>query len=73
MGNPAGGLLLLLVGVMLLLMFVTGRLEWLFSLAHDVNSARTDGYRPGPPATAATGVAAAAAKPGSSLPTYRAP
>lgn len=49
-GNSAGPLLLLLVGVMLLFMFVTGRLEWLFSLARDVNNARTDGFRPGPPA-----------------------
>jgi len=46
-GNTPGGLLLLLTGVMLLLMFVTGRLEWLFSLARDVNDARTDGFQGG--------------------------
>ena len=38
--NPAAGLLLLLVGVMLLLMYVTGRLDWLFSIGKQVDAAR---------------------------------
>jgi uncharacterized iron-regulated membrane protein len=32
MGNPAGGLLLLLLGLYLLLAFFSGRLEWLFRI-----------------------------------------
>lgn len=51
MRNSAGGLVLLGAGVMILLMFFTGRLEWLFQLGRDVNAART-------PAPAATGTGA---------------
>lgn len=57
-GNPAAGLLLLLVGVFLLLSFVTGRLDWLFSLGHDVEAARTGAVAASPGATPATGAAA---------------
>ena len=32
MGNPTAGILMLLVGTMLLMMFVTGRLDWLTRL-----------------------------------------
>lgn len=40
-GASAGGLLLLGVGVMLLVMYVTGRLDWLFALGRDANALRT--------------------------------
>lgn len=52
-GGGAGGLLLLGVGVMLLMMYVTGRLEWLFALGHDANALRTG-------SSGATGTGAAA-------------
>lgn len=45
-GAGAGGLLLLGVGVMLLLMYVTGRLDWLFSLGADANALRTGASAP---------------------------
>lgn len=56
-GAGAGGLLLLGVGVMLLMMYVTGRLDWLFRLGRDANALR-EGEPPA--AAAATGVAAVA-------------
>lgn len=43
MRGSAGGLVLLGAGVMILLMFFTGRLEWLFQLGRDVDAARTPG------------------------------
>lgn len=65
----AGGLLLLGVGVMLLMMYVTGRLEWLFAVGRDANALRagasstdataaraaTSGRKPSAPAVAAKG------------------
>ena len=57
----AGGLLLLGVGVMLLMMYVTGRLEWLFAIGRDANALRTAeqaqaaGRKPSAPALAAKG------------------
>ena len=50
-GNPAAGLLLLVVGVFLLLSYFTGRLDWLFALGRDVNAGRTGAAAP-PPAGA---------------------
>lgn len=39
-GNPAAGLLVLLVGLYLLLAYFAGRLEWLFSLQKAAGAAR---------------------------------
>lgn len=39
-GNPAAGLLLLLLGVYLLFAFLTGQLEWLFRLGDAIGAAR---------------------------------
>lgn len=37
-GNPTAGILMLLVGVMLLMMFVTGRLDWLTRLTQETRA-----------------------------------
>lgn len=76
MGNPAGGLLLMLVGVMLLLMYVTGRLEWLFGLARDVQAGRAAYAAPAavkaPPPPVGTTAPTPPAKPSSPLPAFTA-
>jgi uncharacterized iron-regulated membrane protein len=38
MGNPTAGVLMLLVGTMLLMMFVTGRLDWLTRLTQETKA-----------------------------------
>lgn len=48
--NSAAGLILLGLGVMLMLLYVTGQLEWLFRLAAQVNDARPPAVTPPPPA-----------------------
>jgi hypothetical protein len=49
-GNPAGGIVLLLIALYLLLAFFGGRLEWLFRLGADVRggSANAIGGLAGP-------------------------
>lgn len=64
MGGGAGGLLLLGVGVMLLMMYVTGRLEWLFSIGRDANALRTAQGATGTAAVAHPAVARTPASPG---------
>lgn len=46
MTGGTGGILLLLVGLYLLVAFLGGRLEWLFSLGKQVGDARTDSNTP---------------------------
>lgn len=55
MGNPAAGILMLLVGVMLLMMFVTGRLDWLTRLTQDTRAVQQQGA-PAPAAATAAAV-----------------
>lgn len=40
-GNPAAGLLLLLLGLYLLFAFLSGQLEWLFRLGDAIGAARS--------------------------------
>lgn len=68
-GNPAAGLLVLLVMLYLLLAYFAGRLEWLFSLGQAVGAARassstatnpppgsaSDGSYPRPPTSGSGG------------------
>lgn len=51
MGNPAGGILVLLLALYLLLAFFTGRLEWLFRL----RAAAKEPTGPGDPGDAPVG------------------
>lgn len=47
-GNPAGGLLLLLLAIFLLVQFFAGNLEWLFNLKGAVDSASSGSQPVGP-------------------------
>ncbi len=47
-GNPAAGLLLLLLGVYLLFAFLTGQLKWLFRLGDAIGAAQTGTAAVGP-------------------------
>lgn len=64
-GNPAAGLLLLLLGVYLLLAFLSGQLEWLFRLGSAVQTARGDAPATG---AGAPGPTAPRPTPGGQLP-----
>lgn len=48
MSSTPGALLLLLLAVYLLLSYFTGRLDWLFSLGHDVATGYRGGATPTP-------------------------
>jgi hypothetical protein len=47
-GNPAGGLLLLLIAIFLLVQFFAGNLDWLFNLKTAVDTASSGGQPAGP-------------------------
>lgn len=47
MGNPAGGILVMLLALYLLLAYFSGRLEWLFRLRESVGVAEPSGASPG--------------------------
>lgn len=49
-GNPAGGLLLLLLAIFLLVQFFAGNLDWLFNLKGAVDAAATPASQPAGPA-----------------------
>jgi hypothetical protein len=71
MDGGAGGLLLLGVGVMLLMMYVTGRLDWLFALGRDANALRTGESAPAPGSSGAPADASSLARtrvPGAGVP-----
>ncbi|MCC7134048.1 MAG: hypothetical protein IT352_15430 [Gemmatimonadales bacterium] len=65
MGNPTAGILMLLVGVALLMMFVTGRLDWLTRLTQETRAVQQGSEpQPAPAAAAAiTGVRHPAVQP----------
>ncbi len=63
MGNPTAGILMLLVGVMLLMMFVTGRLDWLTRLTRDTRAVQQGSVPQGAPAAAAAKVQHPAVQP----------
>lgn len=48
MANPAGGLLLLLFAIFLLVQFFAGNLEWLFNLKTAVDTASSGSQPAGP-------------------------
>lgn len=64
-GNPTAGILMLLVGTMLLMMFVTGRLDWLTRLTQETRAVQQGSAPQGGPAAAAaaTGVRHPSAQP----------
>ena len=54
MSNPAGGLLLLLISIFLLVQFFAGNLDWLFRLGSAIDAAQ-QGSSPAPAAPAIAG------------------